>query len=122
MSYNIKKVVLFLKKCIFKINVICEWNKLAINIVISSSLLSFEDTIFKAVRQLPDSIYGIRNPLELALLSRLSMSFSHLPEHKFKQNFQDIIDLFCSCLLNINTIRLTFSCIVITLCTSVKLS
>ena len=31
------------------------------------------------------------------------MSLSHLREHKFKHNFQDTIDPFCSCRLDIET-------------------
>ena len=30
-------------------------------------------------------------------MTRLKIGFSHIKEHKFKHNFQDYVDPFCSC-------------------------
>ena len=46
---------------------------------------------------MPSSIYNIHNPLGVKYLTRLIIGFSHLKEHKFKHNFQDSMDLMCSC-------------------------
>ena len=52
---------------------------------------------------MPNSIYNIHNPLGVIYLTRLRMGFSHLKKHKFKHNFQDLIDPMCSCNSGIET-------------------
>ena len=39
------------------------------------------------------------DPLGIKLLTRLSVRFSHLSEHKFRHNFADSLNLLCSCSL-----------------------
>ena len=49
------------------------------------------------MRPMPHSSYNIHNPPGDKYLIRLRIGFSHLQEHEFKHNFQDSIDLMCSC-------------------------
>ena len=65
---------------------------------------------------MPNSIYNIHNPLGIKYLTRLSIGFSHLKEHKFKHNFHNLnscssgietmIHFFLHC-ANLNTQRQT---------------
>ena len=59
-------------------NVICEWNKIDINIRGFNSFLTFMNIIIKEIRPSPNSIFGIHNPLRLKFLTRFSMFFCHL--------------------------------------------
>ena len=86
-------------------NAIEQWNKLDINIRESYSLPSFKKSLLKFIRPTPSSIYNINNPNGLKFLTRLRLSFSHLREHKFKHNFQDTIDPFCNCGVEIETTK-----------------
>ena len=52
---------------------------------------------------MPNIIYNIHNRLGVQYLARLKIGFSHLKEHRFKQNFQDSIDPMCSCSSGIET-------------------
>ena len=53
------------------------------------SLLAF-------IRPLGNDKYGIYDPLGIGLLNRLHLGFSHLREHKFRQNFVDTLNPLCS--------------------------
>lgn len=44
---------------------------------------------------------NICNPKAIKFLTRLRLGFSYLGEHRFRQNFQDWVNLFCSCNLDI---------------------
>ena len=44
---------------------------------------------------------NICNPKVLKFLTRLRLGFSYLSEHRFRHNFQDWLNLFCSCNLDI---------------------
>ena len=50
-------------------------------------------------RPLENDTYGIYDPLDVRLLNRLRLSFVHLMEHKFKDNFADTLSPLCSCSL-----------------------
>ena len=82
-----------------------QWNKLDINIRESYSLPSFKKSLLKCIRPTPNSIYNINNHNGLKFLTRLRLSFSHLREHKSKHNFQDTIDPFCNCGVEIETTK-----------------
>ena len=88
---------------IFKIPDVTCACKLDINIRDSTSFLSFKDAIFKEIKPQSNLIFGIHNTLGLKFLTRLRMSFSHLREHKFKHNFQNTLETFCNCPLDIET-------------------
>ena len=49
------------------------------------------------VRPLPNSIFYTCNPYGINILTRLRLGLSHLNEHKFKHNFNDIINPIFIC-------------------------
>ena len=53
--------------------------------------------VLSFIRPMPNYIYNIHNPLAVKYLTRLTIGFNHLKEHKFKHNFPDSIDHMCSC-------------------------
>ena len=73
------------------------------NIRKSESYEIFKTFIIEDLRPIPNSIFGIDNPVGLKFLTRLRLSFSHLREHKFKHNFQDTLNPLCSCSLAIES-------------------
>ena len=86
----------FFKNSFFP-SVISEWNKLDLEIRNSASLEIFKKHLLNFIRPNSSKAFNINNPLELKLLTRLRIGFSHLNKHKFKHNFQDSIDPLCSC-------------------------
>ena len=51
------------------------------------------------IRPVGNSIYGIYDSFGIGLINRLRFGFSHLREHKFRNNFADIVNPLCSCTL-----------------------
>ena len=49
---------------------------------------------------MPNSVFGIFNPLGLKFITRLWLGLSHLNEHRFKHNFNDCINPLCKCSLD----------------------
>ena len=43
------------------------------------------------------SLFSIHDPTDAKLLTRLSLKFSHLNEHKFRHNFKDTVVSMCDC-------------------------
>ena len=79
-----------------------EWNKLNFNIR-ASSFNIFRANLIKIIRPIPNSVFGIFNPLGLKLITRLRLGLSHLNEHRFKHNFNDCINPLCTCSLDIES-------------------
>ena len=77
-----------------------QWNKLDCHIRDLPTVASFKRALLKFYRPLGPPDYRINDPRGLTLLTRLRVGFSHLSEHKFRHNFQDILDPFCSCRTN----------------------
>ena len=50
-----------------------------------------------------NSIFDIHDTNGIKLLNRLSLNFSHLYEHKFRYNFNNIVDPMCTCRLEPET-------------------
>ena len=55
------------------------------------------------IRPSEDAIFNFHNPSGIKLITRLRLGLSHLREHKFRHNFQDILNPICSCGENIET-------------------
>ena len=81
---------------------IIEWNKCDQNIRNSSSFNIFRKSILKFIRP-SDSLFNCHNPKGIKLLTKLRLGLSHLREHKFKHSFQDSLNPFCSCGLDIES-------------------
>ena len=77
-------------------SVISEWNKLDLEIHNSVALEIFKNHLLNFIKPSYNNICNLNNPLGLKLLTRLRIDFSHIKEHKFKHNFQDSLDSFCS--------------------------
>ena len=57
----------------------------------------------KIGRPMQNSIYNIHDPVGIKYLTRLRLGLSHLNEHKFRHNFQDCLNPFCTCSLEVET-------------------
>ena len=86
----------FFKNSFFP-SAIIEWNNLDPQLGKSESFSLFERNILKFIRPSPNSVYNCHNPRGICLITRLKLDLSHLREHKFKHDFQDTLDPFCSC-------------------------
>ena len=92
----------FFKNSFFP-SAIIEWNKLDHNIRSSSSLNIFSKDILKFIRPSVNSLFNYHNPKGLKFITRLRLGLSHLRQHKFKHSFQDSLNVFCSCGLDIES-------------------
>ena len=81
-----------------------EWNKLGHDITQKTSFQSFRNILLKSIRPTANSVYGFCDPHGLKLLTRLRVGLSHLRDHKFRHGFNDTIDPFCPCNMEIETV------------------
>ena len=82
---------------------VIEWNKDDNNIRNWESDSAFKKQILKFVRPSPDSTFNVHNPHAIKLLLRLRVALNHLRKHKFRHNFPDSLNPFCSCGRHIET-------------------
>ena len=80
-----------------------EWNKLDRDVRKPKSDVIFRNTLLKLGRPDQNAIYNINNPSGLKLLTRLRLDLSHRNEHRSNHNFQNCINLLCSCILEIES-------------------
>ena len=100
----------FFKNSFFPSTII-EWNKLDHNIRNSSSFNIFRKSILKFIRPSANSLFNCHNPKGIKFITRLRLGLSHLREHKFKHSFQDSLNPFCNCGLDIeSTARFLLHC------------
>ena len=92
----------FFKNSFFPSTII-EWNKLDHNIWNSSSFNIFRKGILKFIRPSANSLFNCHNPKGIKLITRLRLGLSHLRVHQFKHSFQDSLNPFCSCGLDIES-------------------
>ena len=78
-----------------------ECNKRNFNIR-TSSFNIFRANLIKIIRPIPNSVFGIFNPLGLKLITRLWLGLSHLNEDRFNHNFNDCINRLCTCSLDMS--------------------
>ena len=78
-------------------------NKLDHNIRNSSSFSIFRKTILKFIRPSANNFFNCHNPKGIKFITRLRLGLDHLREHKFKNSFQDFLNPFCSCGLDIES-------------------
>ena len=95
----------FFKNSFFPSTVI-ECNKLDPNLRSAASLSVFKKNLLKFIRPSPNvflSVFNYHNCKGIKYLTRLRLCLNHLREHKFKHNFQDTLNPFCSCGLDVET-------------------
>ena len=61
------------------------------------SISIFKSNILKFIQPKPSKVYYCHNPKGISLLTRLHLGLGQLPEHKFKNSFQDCLNplIFC---------------------------
>ena len=74
-----------------------EWNKLNDKIRNIKSFNKFKVTILNFIRPKGNSVFDLHDTNGIKLLTRLRLNFSHLNEHKFRHNFNDMVDPMCTC-------------------------
>ena len=79
---------------------ITEWNKIDMKVQ-NSPYSVFRNYLLKEIRPQPSPLCNIHNPSGIKLLTRLRLGLSDLNEHKFNHNFDDCINLFCTCNLEL---------------------
>ena len=94
---------LWLKLNIFFSKTFIEWNKPDPAIRNSESLGIFKSNILKFFRPTPRGFFNCHNHKGIRLMTRLRLGLSHLCEHKFNHNFQNCINLLCSCAIDIES-------------------
>ena len=90
--------------------VITEWNKLDTDIKNIDSHAMFRKKLLTFIRPLENDLWWIYDPLGVRLLNRLRLGFSHLREHKFRNNFADTLNPLCSCCLETEDTEHYFLC------------
>ena len=68
------------------------------------SYSNFRNSLLKSIRPLPNSIFNACDPVGIQLLTRLRVGLSHLREHKFRHGFNDIVNPFCPCLMEVESV------------------
>ena len=76
---------------------IIEWNKLDQDIRNAESYALFRKHLLSFIGSEANNIFNVHNAKGIKLFARLRVGFSHLKEHKFRHNFVDAINPFCSC-------------------------
>ena len=99
--YIISKTHFFKKHFLFvKINLIILKNSR--NIILKLGL-GIRNSILKFITQSANSFFNSYNPKGIKFITRLWLGLSHLREHKFKHSFQDSLNTFCNCGLDIES-------------------
>ena len=57
----------------------------------------FKETIISFIRPKENSVFAIHDTKGLKRLTWLRLNFSHLSEHKFRNDFRDTVDPMCKC-------------------------
>ena len=76
---------------------IIEWNNLDAKLRNSENFDNFKNNILKFIRPKPNSFFTCCNLKGIRLIKRLWLELSHLREHKFKYNFQNLLNPLFSC-------------------------
>ena len=84
---------------------ITEWNKLDSDIKNIDSHAVLRKKLLAFIRTLENDAYGIYDALDVRLVNRLRLVFSHFWDHKFRHNFTDTSNPLCSCSLETEDIE-----------------
>ena len=98
--FNVKHIIF--KNSLFPSSVI-DWNNLDKSIRSSESLTLFKKSILQFIRRTPNKALNCHNLIGIKLITRLTLGFSHLRDHKFKHNFLDCFNPICYCGQDIET-------------------
>ena len=85
-------------------SIYCYWlDKLDPNLRSDASLRVFKKDLWKFARPSPNSTFNCHNRKRIKYLTRLRLGLSHLCECKFKYSFQNTLNTFRSCDLDVET-------------------
>ena len=73
------------------------WGNLSEELRNINSINTFKSSILNFVRPTENSVFEVHDIKGVKLLTRLRLDFSHLNEHRFRHNFNDILNPMCSC-------------------------
>ena len=76
---------------------ISEWNILDCKIRNSESLPIFKNNLLNFIPPCANSLFNIKNPYGMKLLTRLLLGLSHLRDHKFRHCFQVTLNPLWDC-------------------------
>ena len=79
-----------------------EWNKLSSS-TRNSTYPVFRNHLLKIIRSVFNPVYNIQNYIGLKLLTKLRLGLNHLDEHRFNHNFQNFVNLLCTCSLQVES-------------------
>ena len=82
---------------------IVEWNKLDVKLQNDKSFMVFRNTLLKIARPTQNSIFKIHDLLAVKFLRRLRLGVSHLNKYRCRHNFQNCLNLLCSCSLEVES-------------------
>ena len=82
---------------------VIEWNKLESRLRKVKSFIDFKKNILSFIRPKANSLFNCNSSKGLKFVTRLRLGLIHLREHKFKHSFQDSINPFCSCSLDVES-------------------
>ena len=92
---------------------IVEWNKLDLDIRKSKSYAIFRNPLLNIGRPKQCSVYRIRNPVGLKLLTRLRLGLSHLNELNLIIIFRDVLTLYVVVALQLNQPHIFYCTIIV---------
>ena len=72
-----------------------DWNNLIVEVRNSESVSALKNRLNAKKKE--KSIFSIYDPLNVKLLTRLRLQFSHLNDHKFRHGFRATISAMCAC-------------------------
>ena len=76
-----------------------KWNKLDLEIRKINSYLGIRKKLLGFIKHTENETFTIYDLLGIKLLNRVRVDFSHLNKLKFRHNFSEILNRFCSCSL-----------------------
>ena len=82
---------------------VIEWNKLDRNLRSAASLSVFKKNLLKFIRPSSNSAFNCHNRKGIKYLTRIRLGLNLLREHKLKHSFQETLNLFCLCGLDVET-------------------
>ena len=92
----------FFKNSLFLSSII-ECNKLVPGLRKAEDLSLFKTSILKFIRPSPNPVCNCHNLKGLKFITRLKLGLNYLKEYKFKYSFQDTINPFSTCGLDIES-------------------
>ena len=90
-------------KILFFPSIVIDWSKLDPNLRSDASLKVFKKDLWKFTRPSPNSTFNCHKRKRIKYLTRLRLGLSHLCECKFKHSFQNTLNTFRSCDLDVET-------------------